>query len=428
MKKFVLLMMTFMLVLIGCSTNDGKDGKVTLRYSRWGTPEEIKGTQDIIDKFNSSHPNIEVKLEYADWENYWTKLQTQQAGGKAPDVFLLDSAFFIGTFAEKNAIQDLTPFVQKSNLDLNQFLPGLTNIHTYKEKLYALPRDLNSIIMFYNKSLFEKAKLDVPNGTWTWDQALQAALKLTVDKNGKTADQPDFDPKNIVQYGIFLNDQNVDNTVEPMMIQNGGHMFNGDYTGTTMATAESQQVLGFLHDLVNKYHVSPSSEMVANMGTPFATGKVAMTMDGSWMLPEYNKTQGFEWDVTLPPIYKKQALAVQSVGNAMAAKTKYPDQAWELIRYLSGEEAQKIMAKEGSSIPALKSIAESDFLQGAPTNRKAFLDATEFGISQPWFPGRAEVIDLMAQEFKSYMTNIKKLDEIVTKIDKDSQEKIKAGN
>lgn len=432
MKKIILALLALMLMfsVAACSKDAGeeKGGKVTIRYARWGTPEEIKGTQDMINKFNESHSNIEVKLEYSDWDTYWTKLQTQQAGNNSPDVFLMDSAFYLGSFAEKGAVQDLTPFVEKSKFDLNAFYPGLTDIHTYQGKLYAMPRDMNSIILFYNKTIFDKAGLDVPNETWTWDKALEVAKKLTVDKNGKSADQEGFDPKNIVQYGLALSDQEVDNTVEPLIVQNGGRMFNADYTGTVMNTPEAREAMTFMNDIVNKYHVAPNNEMVANMGTPFATGKVAMAYGGSWLLPLFSATEGFEWDVTLPPFFKKQAVAVQSVGNAMYAKTKYPDEAWELIQYFSSEEAQKIMGQDGASIPAIKSVAEANFLQGKPDNKKAFLDATQYSFEQPWFPGRAEVIDLMAQEFKSYTGNIKSLDDMAKKIDEESAVKIKAGN
>lgn len=363
-------------------------------------------------------------MEYSDWETYWTKLQTQFASDDAPDVFLMDSAFYMKSFAKKNAVEDLTPFASK--LDKSAFYDGLFDVHSLDGKLYAVPRDMNSIILFYNKTLFDQAGLQVPDGTWTWDQALEAAKKLTIDENGKTAGQDGFDPKRIKQYGLFLNNTGVDSVIEPLIWQKGGKLFNDNYTETTIDSPQSKQVLEFMHDLIWKYHVMPTDETTANLGTPFATGKVAMAFDGSWMLSTYNQTQGFEWDVALPPIFDKQAIAVQSVGNSMSTKSKHKEQAWELIEYLSGEEAQKMMASEGASIPALKKIAESDFLQGKPDHKKAFLDAAPFGIEQKNFLAKGEVFDVMLQELKSYFTNIKPLDETVAKIKEESNGKMKA--
>lgn len=74
------------------NTASGAEGKTTLNVLWWGSQTRHEMTTEMLEKFEELNPDIDVVMDYSDWDGYWTKLPAQVAGGQTPDVFQMDYA------------------------------------------------------------------------------------------------------------------------------------------------------------------------------------------------------------------------------------------------------------------------------------------------------------------------------------------------
>ena len=406
----------------GCGSQDSakksNDQVTTIRYARWGLPEEMNGTKKIIAAFEESHKNIKVTLESSSWDQYWEKIQTEIASNTAPDVMLMDGGWYLTQFAPKGILADIGPLMEKDKISKDDYF-NVWQTFTYNNKIYSMPRDYNSIVLYYNKSLFKAAGItEVPNGNMTWDQIVKLAQKLTLDKNGKNATEPGFDPNNIEQYGLYVPYDNVDSTIATLIWQKGGRLMSVDKNTCQIDSPESKSVLQFLYDLNYKYHVSPTYSAALKYGEEqFPTGKFAMVYQGSWLQSSLADAK-FDWDIAVAPSFDKKVYCTQSVGNAILTTSSNQEAAWEFVKYMSGKEGQTIMAQSKDSIPVLKDVAENFYvkLPGNPQNKQAIFDEAVSSVPNVDFKQKSTIYDAIKNIEPLYFNKKATLDETVNNI------------
>ncbi len=396
LSKCVLIFTTILLILwAGCSKNSSKKKQIIITYKRWANPSEVESTKELLKLFEKRYPNIKVEFTSEPWGAYWDKIQTQFAAGEAPDVFLI-GATYIADFYSKGLLLNLQPYIErdKKELDLNDFFKPPFELYTFNGNLYALPRDINSIVLFYNKDLFDRFGLPYPDETWTWKDIISAGKKLTVDEN----------KDGIIDYWGFLNSLDYEIGWGNFVLQNKGRLLTPDKRRCIANSPPVVEALQFLYDLEHKYRIAPDSAAKESLGEQvFQTGRVAMRFDGSWMIGTYKSTiTGFKWDIAVLPKGKVRACIANGVAHAINAKTKHPEEAWLLVKFLSSKEAQIALAKSATSIPVRKSIAYSKyFLDGVPENKKACLEMIKYGHNYPVTPEMNYwLLDIMARELQ----------------------------
>ncbi len=368
----VLLGMALIICFAGCkgrnaSSGAGSGKRITLRYVSYEyLPSQIAVQNKIIDAFNQSQDRITVKMEIAEKTE---KILTQLAGGEssAPDVFLWFSAH-VYDLAKKGALLQLDPYIQKSQIDLNDYFPGLFDILRtgLDNKLYAFPTAWGAEALAYNKTLFDKAGIPYPDDKWTWDDFVKAAQKLTVRQDGR-----------VMQYGTTLPPDHI------VLVSHGAKRFNDNLTRCVVNSPESKKGFQFLVDLGSKYKVIPSvaslprGEQYQTALDMFMTGKVAMFIISSHQLEALNKATAFEWDVSPIPRYdKKPRTAAPGINTLVIySKTKYPDECWEFIKFFCGPEGQRLLGR--NCVPAHKETAYKYFLSPPPENLRIMLDQYE---------------------------------------------------
>lgn len=412
----------FTSALTGCnSSSNGQkssDKQVTIRYARWGLPEELNGTKKIIESFEKEHPNIKITLESSSWDQYWEKIQTQIASNTAPDVMLMDGGWYLTQFAPKGVLADIGELMNKDNISKDEYY-DVWNTFTYEDKIYAMPRDYNSIVLYYNKDLFKAAGItEYPNGDMTWDDVVKLGQKLTLDKNGKNATEEDFDKDNIVQYGLYVPTNNVDSTIETLIWQKGGKLMSEDGKTCYIDSEESRSVFQFLHDLTYKYHVSLSNAAAQKYGEEeFPTGTFAMVYQGSWLQSSLADAS-FDWDIAVAPSFDKKAYCAQSVGNAILSSSQNKEAAWEFVKFMSGKEGQTIMAESNDSIPVLKDVAENVYMkrEGKPENKKVIFDEAVSTVPYVSYDQKAKIFDAISNIDALYFNDKATLDETISKM------------
>ena len=187
LKSIVAIVASTLIVatnFVGCGSNGGKkSASTTLTYTIWDKNQE-PGMQSIIDAFEDKNSDIKVKLEITPWDQYWTKLEAAATGGAMPDVFWMH-ANEIRKYAGGDMLMNLTDMIDDSEIvDMSKFPKDLVDIYSLDGENYAMPKDIDTIGLWYNKTLFDEAGVSYPDESWTWDDLLDASNKLTDSEKG----------------------------------------------------------------------------------------------------------------------------------------------------------------------------------------------------------------------------------------------------
>ena len=359
--KRCLLVLTALLFIVGWLTACGKPaeqpppidvpaGTTVLQWSVWGGTSTVRVFEQLADMFEAQHPGIRLQLvSVADYMNYITKLETLIAGNAAPDVIMISPG--VGTdLMLMGALADLIPHVEADpDVSVDDFVPIVLQTLSYEGKLYALPKDFGVDVLYYNKGAFDAAGLDYPDDTWTWDTLLSAAKALTVrDESGR-----------VIQWGWTDSALNM----WPWVWQNGGTVLDDPYkpTRATLCDPPAMEAVEFYYSLSLEHAVAPNVAELQQ--TPFRelfmAGRVAMIYDTFGTQIPFSEITAFEWDVAplAHGVYRATPLA--TAGYGMSATTQHPDQAWELIKFLSGPEAVLVVAQAGGGMPARVDLLDS---------------------------------------------------------------------
>jgi multiple sugar transport system substrate-binding protein len=378
-----------LLLAAGCSQGsatreDSSGGTTTIRYFTFSAaPDHVKDLQKIIDAFQADNPTIKVKVETAPYDQYFTKLQTAIAGGTAPDTFELNYENFV-TYASSGALLDLGgPSGKDSSYDAGVFSSQALDAFKASGKQYALPASFSTVVLLYNKKLFDAAGVAYPTPSWTWADEKAAAQKLTAK-----GVYGDFQP---VQFFEFYK----------TLQQSGGKFFD---EGQNKATFNSPQGVEAANWLISKLgKTMPTNEQIG--GTPdfdtnlFKSGKLAMWHNGIWQFAGL-KDVPFGWDVVVEPGNTHKASAVFQNAAAAAKGTKNPDAAWKWLRYLTSSDVTAQTRVDSSwELPALSDTSKvQGYLdQTPPANRQAVFDSLDAIALTPVIAKQQQMQDIVGK-------------------------------
>jgi multiple sugar transport system substrate-binding protein len=411
--------------------------KVTV-FVGFGTgtdPSQIELHNQLAKEFNDSHKDIQVEFLTVAYEEHDAKFTTMLAGGLAPDLVMPIGVMGVAGYYDEWL--DITPFIQRDNYDTSDFFGPSLQLQTYPDKMIGLPVGVYPSVLYYNEDLFDKAGLEYPphkfgDPNWTYDKLIEMAKKLTIDKNGKTAEEPDFDPENIDQWGWDGWDWSPFRVV-PGKFGGSALGMSDDFKTAQMNTGAYMDGMQFVHDSIWIHHVRPTGEVVNSAFTdvdPLQSNKVAMWEVFSWMAYNYSTwTEAFNWDVAAIPAGPNGDIVAEANGDAFAIpkSSKHPDQAWEVAKWLMEPENLSRLAKSYGCIPARKSLASSwlDDMKAEHPNVdfQVFIDSIDYMDAQPnnegWVPNYKKVFDAtenaMSKIVSGENTNVQEVMEALNK-------------
>ena len=266
-----------------------------IRFGFWGDPAEAGAYEAIVAAFEERYPDIDVAIEYVpDANDFYARLATGYAAGDVPDVFLINYRRY-GQFAAAGGLTPVGPYLDESTVvAADDYFPGPMEAFTFDGELMCLPQNLSSLVVYYNRDLFDAADLPYPAMNWTWDDFLAAAQALTLDTNG----DGDTD-----QYGAGIEPSLI--RMAPFIWQAGGELVDDLDTPATLTidTVEARTGLQFVLDLSLVHHVVPTEAEVLAQGLEdrFAAGSVAMLFQSRRVVPTLRDTAEFTWDVAPLP-------------------------------------------------------------------------------------------------------------------------------
>ena len=357
---------------------------VEITYALWNQ-DRAAAAEEQIKAFETANPDIKVRLAVTPWDDYWTKLQTAVTGGAAPDVFWMNLAE-ARLYAESGVLLPLSDRIPSSQVDLAALPQSIVEGYFLSGQQWAIPLDIDSIGVCYNKTHFDEAGVAHPDDDWSWSDLIEAAQKLT--------------PGDGSRWGIaapLADQQGFINTV----LQAGGTIYDKDGR-SGFGTPESNAGIQFWIDLIYKYKVSPSVQQMADTDPldMLTSGLVSMVYCGSWTLSGLRMDDFAVKNIDVAPMPKGKVAAGVSngLGHAISATTKYPDAAWKFVEFLSTEEAADIGAKAGGAIPAYNT-AQQVWVDANPDfNGQVFLDALKYSISYPVASQDSAALDTFVME------------------------------
>ena len=132
------------------NTASGAEGKTTLNVLWWGSQTRHEMTTEMLEKFEELNPDIDVVMDYSDWDGYWTKLPAQVAGGQTPDVFQMDYAK-LAEYVENGVTADLSSYIADGSLDMSNVEQNILDSGTIDGKVYAISTGTNAPALLYRQ-------------------------------------------------------------------------------------------------------------------------------------------------------------------------------------------------------------------------------------------------------------------------------------
>jgi len=335
-------------------TSSSKTEKVKIVYSMWGSAAEGSATQAVADQFNASQDRIEVEVLAIPWENYMTKLNTLATGGQLPDTGMLQEGGVIQWSAE-GMLNDVSAMYEGSD---SKPLDSLAYKYEGNTVAYAAANEI--LLLYYNKDMFDKADVPYPpsalDQAWTWDEFVEAAKKLTIDKNGKHSGEEGFDSQSIVQYGASV--ENLAWQLETWALSNGGGFYSEDGKEVRIGEDASMEAIQKVADLYLKDHVAPLSVGQTDDGVQrtLIAGTVAMATNGQWNVGtslNAAKEEGLNYGVAVLPYMKEKVTLSTGGANVVFSQTKHPEEAMEWLKWYNSEENNWELISSGIWMPTL---------------------------------------------------------------------------
>lgn len=346
---------------------------VELSVSIWDANQE-PGIKQILADF-TKETGIKTKLTVVKWDEYWTMLEAGAQGGTLPDVFWMHSNES-QRYMSNDMLLDLTDRIADSEkIQLENYPEDIWGLYTWEDKQYAIPKDIDTIALWYNKTMFDEANLEYPTADWTWDD-LEEAAKILTKEDGS-------------QYGFALRNDNNQAGYYNMIYDNNGSIISDDKKTSGWDDPNTIEAMQQLERMIQE-GVMPSLEVMSENQEDvlFSSGKVAMVPQGSWMLAAYkdNEYTAKNCDVVeLPKNAKtgRRASLYNGLGWAASANGEHTEEAWKLLEYLGSKEAQEKQAELGITMSAYKGTSEA-WANSADFNLNAYLNMMDDMVIRPY--------------------------------------------
>ena len=380
--------------MAGCGSSKEKektDGKEEIsgeiRYAFWDTAQQPY-FEKCIEKFNEQYPDVKVTLEPSSWDEYWTKLEAGATGGSIADVFWMNGPNIM-KYADGDVLMDISDRIKEDNIDTGKYPEALVELYNVDGKQYAIPKDFDTIGVWYNKKIFDEAGVPYPTDDWTWDDMADIAKQLTRSDGSVYGISAEYETQIAIYNTIFAN---------------GGTIVSEDKKTSGYDTEATQAGVQCWVDMM-KDGVSPSEASLEETkgNVQFLSGRLGMYWCGSWFLSQVLDSDiKDDIDVApVPSINGKQATVIHGLGNCIYKDTKNPEAAWKWVEFLSGEEANKLSAEMGAAIPAYEGTADIWVYKNKAYNLSTFVTASkEYSYPYPVSKNTAEWEQYQAEELK----------------------------
>ncbi len=393
MKRFVTILSILSIAVLSVSACSPVKEPDPVSFMVFGEPAELQAYQNLVSAFKKGHADIPIELIHIPSQgDYRKRLAADLTSGAPADVVLVSYRRF-AELAAKNAFEPLGPYLDQSDqINTNDFYPQAIQPYMWQGQLICIPQNISSLVMYYNKDLFDAAGASYPADNWSWDDFISTAQALTLDT--------DQDGQ-IDQYGVGIEPELI--RVAPFIWQNNG--FVSYQNALALDYPTSVEAIQWFVDWQVKYHIVPNAveEVSENSESRFVNGRAAMYFNSRRLTPTFREITAFDWDVAPLPVGKTKATILHSDAYCLTSASAHKTEAWKFIEFANSVEGQTIVAQSGRTVPSLIEVAESDaFLDPSakPEHSKVFLDEIPNIVALPQQVNWAEIEEIVSEELQ----------------------------
>lgn len=318
--------------------------KNEIEIELWYTYEGRGVIEEKIKDYEALNPSIKIIFTEQPSSGWLDKFISVAQTGDAPDIFLAKGSWY-GELAELGYIEPLSSFLNPT-LEARYLPQAITGL-TYKNQIWGLPLWFDSILLFYNKDMFDAKGVEYPLTNWTDINLLEKALELT----DRSINQ---------EYGLVWA------TISPYMwpaFQYGfGHGELYQDGSIIINDTASYNAVKFIYDLKYFYRCVDYDENSFSATQAFVTNKGAMLIYGGWYIPTLNE-ESINYGVqVLPKINvtnENITPMVEIKGWGISKDADEKDICFDIITYLSGKEVQQELIEQEYKVPTNLELIKS---------------------------------------------------------------------
>ncbi|MCR4424596.1 MAG: ABC transporter substrate-binding protein [Firmicutes bacterium] len=370
MKRNIVFSLVLLAALLGTTTTFHA-ADVEIRVAGFGG-NDVAIVEELLARF--VQPKLKgIKVVYepiADAYDKW--IVNSLSAGTGPDLFYVDIFWSQGLFSS-GAVEPLDAYLAKSAvLKKEEIVPSLLQAFTYRGKIYGIPKDFNTLAVFYNKDIFDLARVPYPDAKDDWNTFSDklARVKAAVPEVYGIAVPPDY-----ARFGAFAHAA-------------GFRAF--DEKGKTNVNVPTfKDAFNYYTGLVKKgIGVMPADIGQGWGGGAFQAEKVAVALEGAWMIGFLrDQAPNLNYGTTLIPKNPKTGQRgnfIFTVSWSMSAASKHKDEAFRVLELLTSPEAQQWVLERGLALPSRAALVDNPYFRKADkeaiANRTVFEGASDGNV------------------------------------------------
>jgi multiple sugar transport system substrate-binding protein len=357
-------------------------------------PQPVQDTQRIVRAFERQ-TGVNVKVELVGWDVQFDRIRNAAVSGGGPDVTQAGTTQ-VPFFAALNGFADLNGRIKDIG-GKAAYAPGIweTTQLEGNNGTYAIPWFTEARAIYYRKDVLQKAGIDPATAFKDWD-SLQQTLQTIKDK------VPTINGKPIAPFGSPGKKAfDLVHHVMPFVWDAGGAELSSDAKKSTIDSPQAEEGVNFMASLIQKglYDKSMLERDGTQVENQFKGGRLAVWIGGPWVLGSIARNDDTNW---VPAARANVGVAPMPAGptgkgftfvggsNLMMFKgTKHPNEAWALMKYLSGDAVQKEYANLMGMFPAR--LHPQEQVGSTDPDHKAFFSAIEQGRTYAPIPQWAQI-------------------------------------
>ncbi len=357
---------------------------------------------ELVSRFNASHPTIHVTAVYqGNYGDTRTKLMANVAAGTPPTLVQAPPDTAAMLIAAKAALP-LDDFEKANPIPLSDLYPAYANVARVQGKLYGVPFNRSTPIIYINRDLFKAADLDPDKPGATWEDLTKTAVALTkTDSSGKTT-----------QWGMVLPMD--DWYLEAMIYEQGIFILNNrnghDAVATKgmLDTPEAIEALTWWQDLVYKYKVTTTLTNDQALAE-FLAGNIAMLWNSVGGLTSIQQQAKFDLGAAPLPSHKTPGVPLGGAALFLMAKTTPEQQqaAWQFMSWLTQDAQTTYWSLQTGYLPVRPSAVNSPEMQKHFTDMpisKVALTQMDAAAPEPFTPALGQVWDAVDLAMEQALT------------------------
>ncbi|MCW3158058.1 ABC transporter substrate-binding protein [Micropruina sonneratiae] len=345
-------------------------GSTDLTVYAWTNGTAIdENFKSSVTAFNKEFDGkFTAKINFLPYDQYWQKIQLQYAANQPFDMYYWDVQAY--AHYKKDLLQNVQPAVSASELaDGSTYPVALFDPWRFDgTDLYAIPENIQSMSLFYNKKHFDDAGIAYPDATWTWDKVIEVAGQLTQKSGDK-----------VTRWGLDIGDLGAWWGIQTLAWAAGTAFFDKplEPTAFQMTDPKVVEALRFVQDLMWTKHIAPRPDErdANNSAGGFAGGVVSMMPGGTWGIASYQQMKD-GWGIAPLPLYQGQSVMPYWLGGWVIPKASAALTAAQTFAIWRATTFQEQMAADHDWIPIQDAARTSEtMLKGMPDGFEAAMQS-----------------------------------------------------